>query len=556
MKSFLLRVFFYVLLFSFGVQQLSASPDWLWAKTPQGKSSYFYSRAIALDSSMHSIIVGSYPGSMQFDETHSIKSNGSGDIFIAKYDKDGNVVWVKSFGGNGSEDATSVAIDRNDNIYVVGFYKSTSITFDSQTLNNQSLSNNIFILKLDQNGNVLWVKSYGDSGDDRAYGVAIDLDGNCFITGYFASSTITFAPPIHILMNSGGLDAFIVKISPDGNVLWANAGMGSASDYSTSIATDRTGSCYVTGYFNSTTLTFGNITLTKKSNFEVFVVKYDASGNCLWANHIGGTTGGGDNNSFSVATDTLNNCYISGIFQSADFIVGSVSLSNKGAKDMYVIKFDANGNPLWGKSFGGTEIDGSYATSIDKAGHCYLTGYFNSSNIAVGNQTFTNSGIASDLLLVELDQKGDIVWAKSGGNTKGDDLITSIAVDTLRNFYITGYWSGDSVLQFDNFSLSNHGSTNIFIAKSNNLPLTSINENETNIEGISIFPNPSSSNFINLVTDESYSIQIFNSFGQMMFASNEMKTKQVIDITSFAKGVYFVKLRNIYKIKTMKFIKL
>ena len=188
-----------------------------------------------------------------------------------KYDTSGNVTWAKSAGGtsNGSL-GNSVATDATGNIYVTGYFGSPTVTFGTTTLTNAGIGN-IFIVKYDSNGNVIWAKSAGGIASDYANSVATDATGNIYITGFFSSSSITFGTTT--LTNAGNTDIFIAKYDINGNVICAKSAGGASNDQGNSVATDANGSTYITGRFASPSITFRTTTLTNLGTYDVFIAK-------------------------------------------------------------------------------------------------------------------------------------------------------------------------------------------------------------------------------------------------------------------------------------------
>ena len=139
-----------------------------------------------------------------------LTNRGGGDIFVVKYDPSGNVLWAKSAGETGGEWGLGISTDASGNIVVTGGFGSPSITFGSTILTNGGIAN-IFVVKYDPSGNVLWAKSAGGTGDDDGYGISTDASGNIVVTGSFESPTITFGSTI--LTNGGSSDIFVVKLS-------------------------------------------------------------------------------------------------------------------------------------------------------------------------------------------------------------------------------------------------------------------------------------------------------------------------------------------------------
>jgi hypothetical protein len=295
------------------------------------------------------------------------------------------------------------------------FY-SPSITFGSYTLTNASADTaDMFLVKYAPNGNVLWAKSAGGTGDDRGYSVATDANGNTFVCGYFQSSSITFGS--YTLTNAGYCNIFLVKYAPNGNVLWAKTAGGTGDDEGYSVATDANGNCFVTGLFDSPSITFGSYTLTNAGNWDMFLVKYDVYGNVLWAKSAGGT---GDDEGYSVATDANGNCFVTGMFYSPSITFGSYTLTNAGGNigDIFLVKYDASGNVIWAKSAGGTGDDEGYSVATDASGNCFVTGMFGSSSITFGSYTLTNAG-GSDIFLAKLSNTNGI----NENNLSSDNIV-------------------------------------------------------------------------------------------------------------------------------------
>ncbi len=413
----------------------SQTPAWLWAKSAGGTSSD-YASSIAVDALGNTYVAG-YFGSptLIFDST-TLTNAGSGDIFIAKYAPNGNVLWAKSAGGTSTDYASSVAVDASGNTYVTGAFYRPSFIFVHSTLSNAG-NYDIFLAKYDANGNVLWAKSAGGTGSDEAYSVAVDASGNTYVAGYFKSSTITFGSDT--LTNAGPAgyaDIFLAKYAPNGNVLWAKSAGGTNNDWANSVAVDASGNTYLAGDFGSSTITFDTITLT---NAGLFLAKYDANGNVLWAKRAGGTTG--DDWAYSVAVDASGNTYVAGAFWSSTLSFGSDTLTNvsPGYGDIFLAKYAPNGNVLWAKSAGGTDEDEATSVAVDASGNVYVAGWFWSATITFGSTTLTNAGPTyyGDIFLAKYDAAGNALWAKSAGGADYD-YANSIAVDTSGNTCLAG----------------------------------------------------------------------------------------------------------------------
>ena len=269
------------------VIKLDSGGNCLWVKQAGGNK-LDVGFGIATDSSGNSYIIGYFTGTADFGNTTltsgSIDDTYYSDIFVAKLDSSGNWLWAKQAGGSDADQGWSIAIDSSGNSYVTGFFTGTG-SFGSTTLNSNG-SNDIFVSKLDSSGNWLWAKQAGGNYWDMGYSIAIDSSGNSYVTGNFGE-TASFGTTT--LTSIGTADIFVAKLDSNGNWLWAKQAGGTSSvAYGYSIATDSSGNSYVTGYFGETA-SFGSITLTSIGSWDIFVAKLDSNGNWLGAIKAGGT---------------------------------------------------------------------------------------------------------------------------------------------------------------------------------------------------------------------------------------------------------------------------
>ena len=184
--------------------------------------------------------------------------------------------------------------------------------------------------------NWAWAKSAGRASNDYGYSVSTDASGNVFMTGIFRSASITFGTTT--LSNAGTNDIFIVKYDAGGNVIWLKGAGGTSFDFGHSVSTDTEGNVFLTGVFSSATITFGTTTLTnatKVGTGDIFIVKYNAAGNVQWAKSAGGTK---DDNGNSLSTDASGNVTMAGSFKSATINFGSTPLTNAGGSDIFIAR--------------------------------------------------------------------------------------------------------------------------------------------------------------------------------------------------------------------------
>ncbi|MDP8202352.1 MAG: SBBP repeat-containing protein [Candidatus Tenebribacter burtonii] len=246
---------------------IAQTPDWQRA-TQAGGTSADTGFGITIDDSGNSYVTGCFNGTGTFG-SYNIISNGQRDAFVAKIDANGNWQWVTQAGGVYTDIGRGITIDDSGNTIVTGYFVDTA-TFGSYPLTSSGYRD-IFVGKMNADGNWLWATQAGGNDGDYGNGISIDVYGNSYVIGEFWE-TATFGS--YSLTSSGSRDIFVGKMNADGNWLWATQAGGSSNDIGQSITTDAAGNCYVTGFFNETA-TFGPYSLTSSGQGDVFVAKIE-----------------------------------------------------------------------------------------------------------------------------------------------------------------------------------------------------------------------------------------------------------------------------------------
>ncbi len=516
------------------------APNWLWAVGAGGSNSDF-GYSIAVDGSGNRYITGMFSSTtITFGSTTLTNASIATDFFVAKYDAAGNALWAKQAGGSQGENGRGVAVDGSGNCFVTGSFASPTISFDTITLTNGiPATPQVFIAKYDASGNILWVKSAGGFGQDVANSIAVDASGNSYITGVFASNAITFgSTTLNQTSGAGGAtyDIFIVKYDASGNTLWAKKAGGTADDTGMSIAIDAGGNSYITGNFNSLSLDFGTTTLTGAGG-DIYIVKYDTNGNLQWAANA---SFGGVND---VAVDPAGNSFVCGSFMSS-ITFGSTTLTSAGNTDMFVAKYNSSGNPVWATSVGGSSYEGASAVSTDGGGNFYLTGYFQSPSVTFGSNTLTLIG-GSDLFVTKYSSAGNALWATSAGGS-GNDQVNGLALDGSGSSHLIGTYYSPTIA-FGSSTLTNGGGGNADVYLAELSGVTGLNEINGNENFISLSPNPSSANFTIAFssTIKNGTVEIINEMGEKVLMENIMnESKKEIHLINNVAGIYFVKVFN------------
>jgi len=512
------------------------TPTWQWAKSAGGLL-YDAANSTATDASGNVYVAGVFESATVTFGTTTLAnaSTDTTDMFLVKYDAAGNVLWAKRAGGTNFDDATSVTTDASGNVYVTGSFSSSSITFGTTTLTSISLfgTSDIYIVKYDGAGNVIWAKRAGGNYDDKATSVATDNLGNVLVTGHFMADTITFGTIS--LISAGNYDMFVVKYDAAGTALWANKAGASNDDRGYAVTADASGNVIVAGSFLSTSITIGTTTLNYAGGAycDIFLAKYDAAGNVLWAKCAGGTYWDEPN---SVVTDVAGNIYMAGIVYSATIVFGTTTLTNSGNVaycEMFIVKYDASGNVLWVDGAGApSNNDIAYSVDLDATGNVYVVGIYGAP-ITFGTITLTGGG----LFIVKYDASGTVLWAQGVVGAGG----YGVAIDLTGTIYVAGILYGTTTT-FGTTTLTNAGVYDMFVAKLSDV--TAIQETELELT-VSVYPNPSNGIFAVQCDKEIIAIEIYNIVGESISplsfrrgAGGEVE----FNLSFLTKGVYFVNI--------------
>jgi hypothetical protein len=384
-------------------------------------------------------------------------------------------LWAKQIVGGSSHDGRAIVTDSTGSVITVGTFIGTA-DFDPGPaffwLTAVNGYNDGFIQKISACGDLEWAKRVGGSNDDLADDVSLDAYGNIYVTGDFRG-TVDFDPGAGIfnLTAVANWDAFILKLDPLGNFVWAKAIGGIGSDWGSSIKTDANGDLFASGTFKAT-VDFdpgpGNYTLTAAGSWDVFIVKLDSAGNFLWASVFGGSL---DEELFSIDIDAAGCAYLTGYYygtMDCDPGPAVYNLTAIGGKDAYIEKLDSAGNFLWAKSIGGSSRDEGVAIRVNQDA-VYISGLF------TGNADF-DPGPAVNIInspasyysgfLLMLDSAGIFNWVKIIGGT--DEAVAyGLTLDASKNIICGGYFKGTVDLD-PGPSVSNStslGNSDVFILK-------------------------------------------------------------------------------------------
>lgn len=397
--------------------------------------------AIAVDAAGNSVVAGYFTGTATFG-TNTLTSAGLTDIFLARYNAAGQVLWARRAGGPGYDTAKGVAVDAGGNLYVTGAYEGIA-DFGTNSLTNTTLTSysDIFLARYDSAGNSVWARSAGaEFAHDEGTAVAVDGAGNVLVAGRSVLETFAGSP----VANTGRI--LVAKFTSAGAEVWAwKAGSysGGNLDIATGVAADGAGNVFVAGTFHSPLAAFGGGTFTNRGNADIFVAKLNAAGALQWARQAGGA---GEDTASGVAVAADGSAYVAGATGGA----GSFSPTNNvtslaGAfTDGFVAKYAGDGRVTWVRQFGGAGVAAARGVAVDAAGTVHLTGYF-SGTAVFGTNTLKGIIGSYDAFLARLDAAGNVAFAQqAGGENLSGDFGLAVGVDGAGNSVIAGYFNGTS----------------------------------------------------------------------------------------------------------------
>lgn len=366
----------------------------LWSDQPAKSSDYDEIYGVVTDKIGNIYITGEFYSSAF---NYIINSNGSSDIFIAKYNPDGILLWAKNAGGSGYDYGSNIALDDAGNVYVVGFFIGTA--YWDGIYKTSSTQGDMFIAKYDTNGNVIWVRN-GDVGENNyLYGIAVDKSGNAYVSANF-SGNLQFEGA-QVASSIGGTDMFLIKYDTSGNFKWIKTAGGVGNDGGNDTNIDSDGNILIAGYFRDNAQ-FENKTLTAHGTVDIFAAKYSPSGNLIWVKQFGGT---GSQTAWTVCSDEKNNYYVTGWF-SGTGAFDNTTIVSEGGSDAYIIKYDKNGILKWVEPTA-TGLDKQVGSSVFvKANNLAISGYYQG-DMHIQGSSFPNSG-GEDGYLALLTQSSDV----------------------------------------------------------------------------------------------------------------------------------------------------
>jgi hypothetical protein len=340
---------------------------------------------LALDGFGHIYTCGFYSSVVAFGAGGSLTSAGAGDAYVAQWDLEGNCTWAARGGGTSQDVALRVAADALGNVYSTGMFQ-VSGSFGATNLVSSG-SHDIFVAKHAPSGALQWVRRFGGGGSDWGYSIASDATGNVYVVGQFASQ-ISFGS--QQLSSRGGLDGYLLKLSPGGDILWAKQFGGTGDDHLGGVSLGRSDQLFFCGRFQGDARIDG-FTVTSAGGVDLMCARCDADGNIAWVARFGGTLDEGQSGrNTALKADRFGNCYLGCNF-AGTAAFGTMKFTSKGGTDIALLKMDHAGNVLWGVACGSASEDWVQSLALDGSGGLFATGVYTSA-ATFGTYTVPNAG--------------------------------------------------------------------------------------------------------------------------------------------------------------------
>lgn len=540
-----------------------------------------HSTALANDGSV--LIAGSFKGSsVDFDPGINLELRSSPEAtnaFIASYTVEGALNWVQTMGGEANLVLTDIAVDPSGKIYACGWCRGTDVDLDPGAANsNHRIAANttgMVVAYYSANGTYRWgfivPAEYNPAFQSSvmANKIALDNNGNILICGTFQTSKVDFDPGLgmstYSSVNTGSLnnyDAFIAKYDRNGVYSWSAAIQSNDFDRASSVVADSDGNVYLCGSFSGTNTIFSsgtnNLTLSSFGATDIFIAKYDASGNVVWAKNMGSPD---NDHANDIELDSEGNIVVAGTYRGSANMrdnLNPIWLQSKGDGDCFFTKHKSNGELLFAKSVGSEKDDLPNQIAINTRNEILITGFYNA---GVDNDFDPGEEIKklkSDelntnnfLFAGNYSSDGVLNWASSGIAASGISG-TNILPLSEKSVAVSGKFNsagGNSVRLGDNdYSLSTNGKSGIFLAVFS----TSTDSHVKLLPDrkINVYPNPVSDQ-INLDLAQAnggkadYRAQLFSSTGNLLLTVNgslaqiEFELNQIIG--SLSPGYYFIR---------------
>lgn len=444
----------------------SFSQAWQWARSGGGTVGD-QGWKTCTDPSGNIYVAGEFSSISITIGTITIPGSGSSDVFIAKYDNSGNVLWARGIGGTGAENIGGIATSTAGDIAVFGSFRSPTFTVAPFSVSNATTSgtSDVFLARFSSIGVTQFLNAYGNAGDQFARGCDYSSGNTLWITGDYTSTNFVLGS--YTVTNSstiGFSDVFFAPISTGGTPIAAyDFGGANSSDYSAGITTYSNNAVYITGRFGTSTTTIGTSTLTSYGVSDVFLTKYNGAGGFQWAVGAGATNA---DEAYGIDADPSGNILITGYYSGSIMTLGTTTLTAATNTEGFLAKYNSSGVLTWAQAITGPGFEYSRGITTDASSNVFVTGNYGSSTltfstITIPNTTTTNM---SDAFVAKYNSSGVPQWATHpiGSNA---EFGKGICTDAIGNVYSTGNFNIAGATAFGTTTLTSVGADDFWFAK-------------------------------------------------------------------------------------------
>ena len=520
-----------------------------------------------IDSDGNVYTTGYFTDTTNFDINGSFEltSNGFYDAFVQKTDSEGNFLWAKNFGSEMFEHGGAITTDDVGNVYITGNYEGT-VNFDPEGSGFEITSagaQDIFILKLDSNGDFVWAKSVGGADFEEALSIAYSPIGQVILSGFFYEP-IDLDPGVDefILTSEGLSDTFILRLDENGDFISAQQYGGTGIDLAIDMTVNAVGDLFITGYFTNAAdmnpdAVEEHILTATGGGFAGYVLHLNNAGEFVKA----GLTHGGETFNNGIAVDEMDNIYVSGYFTGTvnfnhDPNGTPINYTSATQYNGFVMKVDSFGNVAWAKHLECNDFLMGYDVAVTGEGNVVSAGYFTgTADFDPSSDEFSlthQSSNATDAYLSILDAEGNFINAYQFGGVNFMDA-NSVGVDSQNNIYTAAHFETSvdlNPLPDDELSVEAVDLRDNYIVKLQNGSLT--NPDVTSSQ-LSVYPNPANDKIYleGLSQESGKKYHVTDVKGRLLF-SGRLGHDLSIDVSILKAGLYYIKVAELKPVKLLK----
>lgn len=490
-----------------------------------GNGEVIYS--IAADESHNVYGTGILTGTLT-DGAITVNNAGGNDIYFAKYNSNGQMIWAKSIGSSGSDMGLSISYNKGF-VFVSGVFNGT-VQFGTQTLTSQGQDDG-FLAKYDSSGNFVWVKQFGSTWLDRVDKVMFTTNDNMYVTASLGDGTQYGG---NTLTSAGGIDGYVFKLDSSGNLLdYINIG-GSSNEYAGGLCI-KNGSMYLTGLYFSNTLSAGALDIDKVGQYDGFVLRMSETFDPIWLRSFGGSDYDGGSRTL---VDDNGNCYVAG-YSTGSIAFDNVSLPGTfGVSDGVIAKYDSLGNVMWAKRAGTNSFChyrdlrfGASQNEIQPWGHF-------KGDIVIGGQTYSSASASEqDFFSATYSPSGAVTEVKTYGGTNEESIVE--LVNTGNALWLCGSFNTSTT--FAGSTYTSAGASDMGLWKFT-LPTTGMKDADGLTGGmINVFPNPSTGSIVLQSDKKMNQVAVFDQLGKMVYHEELINTEKTSFELNVPAGIYIIK---------------